>query len=69
MEVSHCECCHADGDPGVLQRGGREKKEGSKKRQEQEKKRVGEYIFRFLNTESETDRLQSSQSTGRNPGR
>lgn len=21
MEVSRCECCHADGDPGVLQKG------------------------------------------------
>lgn len=33
MEVSHCECCHADGDPGVLQKGGGGKKErkGSKK--------------------------------------
>lgn len=33
MEVSRCECCHADGDPGVLQkrreRRGREKNRAS----------------------------------------
>lgn len=26
MEVSRCECCHADGDPGVLQKRGRRRR-------------------------------------------
>lgn len=54
MEVSRCECCHADGDPGVLQkgRGGGELK--TEKTREGEKKLNGNgdgglllFCFRF----------------------
>lgn len=44
MEVSRCECCHADGDPGVLQkgrRGGRGELKTEKTR-EGEKKKLNE---------------------------
>lgn len=54
MEVSRCECCHADGDPGVLQKGGEEKEEGMKKNRELKGKisvkRDGALCFYFLDT-------------------
>lgn len=43
MEVSRCECCHADGDPGVLQkeRGGGKRRIKNRENSRGEKKRNG----------------------------
>lgn len=43
MEVSRCECCHADGDPGVPQkgRGGGKRRIKNRENSRGEKKRNG----------------------------
>lgn len=57
MEVSRCECCHADGDPGVLQkgRGGGKRRIKNRENSRGEKKRNGNgegdcfcFVFVFI---------------------
>lgn len=67
MEVSHCECCHADGDPGVLQKGVGQKKERKKEKPNtsaREKSVDTEDLFLFLKYE-----LSGQKSGGRKADR
>lgn len=65
MEVSRCECCHADGDPGVLQKGrggrikNRENSRGGKKTKWKWRRGIAFVLFLFLLNKNRLNRTGS----------
>lgn len=67
MEVSRCECCHADGDPGVLQKGrggkrrikNRENSRGEKKTKWKWRRGIAFVLFLFLLNKNRLNRTGS----------